>query len=86
MNGKDVRVKVLYWAQAREAAGVSSEMMLVRPPADLPTLMEQILELHPKLAGLKQSIKLAINGEICGKETKLNDGDEVALLPPVAGG
>jgi molybdopterin converting factor small subunit len=36
--------------------------------------------------GLLQRSAVAVNREYVGWETKLHDGDEVALLPPVSGG
>lgn len=81
-----VKVKVLYWAQARELAGTASDLLKLHDPADIPTLMEAILEKHPKLAELRQSMKIAVNGKIGGPEVTLKEGDEVALLPPVSGG
>ncbi len=41
---------------------------------------------HPKLAAMKRSIKVAVNSQLAEPRTMLHDGDEVALLPPVAGG
>nr|WP_232298866.1 MoaD/ThiS family protein [Granulicella tundricola] len=38
------------------------------------------------LGGMMGSIAVAVNREYAGMETVLNDGDEVALLPPVSGG
>jgi molybdopterin converting factor small subunit len=35
---------------------------------------------------MKRSIKVAVNSQLAEPRTVLYDGDEVALLPPVAGG
>lgn len=40
----------------------------------------------PRLKDSQQSLALAVNRQYVGPDTKLNPGDEVALLPPVSGG
>jgi len=41
---------------------------------------------YPSLAGWQGRLLLAVNGEFANLSTPLNDGDEVALMPPVQGG
>jgi molybdopterin converting factor subunit 1 len=80
-----VKVTVLYWAQAFEATGVHKEEVSLKR-GSLRSLADQLLRRHPGLAGLMKSITFAVNGELVGKDGSVKDGDEVALLPPVAGG
>ena len=51
-------------------------------------LVSEIHHAHPKLGELLQSKKVlvSVNQEIAHEELNLHDGDEVALLPPFAGG
>ena len=41
---------------------------------------------HPDLATAGDSIRFARNGVYAGRDERLMDGDELALIPPVAGG
>src|SRR5690606_2786395 len=66
--------------------GVSEETV---PPPQPPTVgaLKQALETrHPFLAGRWASVRLAVNQEFASDGTAVHDGDEVALIPPVAGG
>ena len=49
-------------------------------------LWEQLVDDDARLKPFTKSINFAINHEFVGKETELEDGDEVAFLPPVSGG
>jgi molybdopterin converting factor small subunit len=50
------------------------------------SLIEAIKEKHPKLGELTETLVISVNWEYATYDTKLKDGDEVALLPPVSGG
>jgi molybdopterin converting factor small subunit len=54
--------------------------------ADVSSLIEVIKERHPKLGELTETLVISVNWEYASYDTKLKDGDEVALLPPVSGG
>ena len=77
-------VTVLYFAAAREAAGVAREPLQPVPPTvgDLRRLLAKRPGLGPVLA----RCRIAVDGEFAGDERPLADGAEVAIIPPVAGG
>ncbi len=79
-------MSVLYFAQAREAAGTGEEAINLPRPATIEAVLSQALKEHPALLKMKSSIRVAVNFELVDGGTELRDGDEVALLPPVAGG
>jgi molybdopterin synthase catalytic subunit/molybdopterin converting factor small subunit len=56
-----------------------------RPVKDL---IDQITLTHPRIAELitKKKVLVSVNQEIAHAETSIREGDEVALLPPFAGG
>jgi molybdopterin synthase sulfur carrier subunit len=56
--------------------------------ATIETVREQLLTKIPELAdalGEKRTL-VAVNQQICGSDTELSDGDEIAFMPPVTGG
>lgn len=81
-----IRVKMIYFAQAREAAGTRTEELILEEKSTILTALSKALAAHPKLRSLENSIKVAINEEIVQEDTPLQQGDRVALLPPVVGG
>ena len=52
--------------------------------ADTDELKKQLEERFPSLLGMQYN--LSVNQEIYKENVELYDGDEVALLPPFAGG
>lgn len=72
-------IKVLTFARYRDLLGFHR---LELPAA--PTL--EALLADPRFAQLPQEALLAVNQEFADRGTALQDGDEVALLPPVSGG
>lgn len=49
-------------------------------------LVEALTKKFPYLDFEKNQISLAVNKEYITDDIELQDGDEVALLPPIAGG
>jgi molybdopterin converting factor subunit 1 len=81
-----VRVKILYFAQAREAAGTRSEYFSLDDRARVMDALSKAFASHPKLKEIERSIKVALNEEVTEDDARLHDGDRVALLPPIVGG
>jgi molybdopterin converting factor subunit 1 len=80
------RVTVLYFASARDSAGRKSEEFSIEGKQTAGGLLEQIVRRHPALTPMKGSVRLSINHELADLRVKVRDGDEVGVLPPVAGG
>jgi molybdopterin synthase catalytic subunit len=78
-------VQILYFAAAREAAGVARET-LADVPATLADLRRALERSHPALARVLPRCRLAVDQEFADDATALRDGAEVAIVPPVAGG
>jgi len=80
-------VTVLTFAGARDVVGTASlEVELPAPRCTVSQLMDAICALYPALAPHRPQIKLAVNGEYAEPGAEVKAGDEVALIPPVAGG
>jgi molybdopterin synthase catalytic subunit len=78
-------VQVLYFAAAREAAGLARESLAV-VPATLGDLRRALERAHPALARVLPRCRLAVDQEFADDDAPLRDGAEVAIVPPVAGG
>ena len=81
-----ISVKVLYFGQAREAAGTAEEVLSLPSGTSVRDVVRRSATAHEPLRGLSRTLKVAVNEEIAHPGDVLSDGDVVALLPPVAGG
>ena len=79
-------MKVLYFASAQGLANLKSESMRLEEGSSLENLAAEMLRLHPDLKSIEPTIRYSINFEIAKGNARLHNGDEVAVLPPVAGG
>jgi molybdopterin synthase catalytic subunit len=79
-------IKVLYFAVLRERARREHETVTLPPGSDVAAARAEIARLHPELAALLPRVQTAVNREMVGEAHALGDGDELALIPPVAGG
>jgi len=82
-----VRITVLYFAALREIAGMAEVTLEV--PAAVTTVGALARHLEAEVAGLAGrlgSVRFAKNEEFVDPDATLDEGDVVALIPPVAGG
>lgn len=80
-----MRIRTLFFATYRDLAGAESLELELPPGATAADLVER-LRAEAGLGRLPTDPALAVNEEYAPLSTPLSDGDEVALLPPVAGG
>jgi molybdopterin converting factor subunit 1 len=80
------RFRILYFAQAREAAGVRSEEITLDGTPNVRLVIEKVIGLHPPLRKLRDGMRVAVNEEVVSDEEIVRDGDRVALIPPIVGG
>jgi molybdopterin converting factor subunit 1 len=81
-----LRLNVLFFAQAREAAACASAALELPAGSRVRDALEALAKLHPALAPLRAHLAVAVDGTLARSEDPLADGAEVALLPPVSGG
>ena len=79
-------VTVRFFASHREATGLSSYLADVPDGSSAAQVLDALCGSFPKLATLVASAAFAINREQVKGSASLHDGDELALLPPMAGG
>ena len=81
-----IQVAVRFFASLRELTGTTEGRVEVAAGSNAGDVWEACVTRWPALASRRQSTVLAVNQEFARPETPLQDGDEVALLPPVSGG
>ena len=81
-----MRVDILYFAILRERVGLDRETLELLEGADVRAARAAIAARHPEIASLLPRVETAVNRAVAGEAKALADGDEIALLPPVAGG
>lgn len=79
-------VTILYFAAAREAAGVQGESLEIAPESTVAELREALVRNHPRLEKIISRCRIAVNEDLVTDETPIPAGAEVAVIPPVSGG
>jgi molybdopterin synthase catalytic subunit/molybdopterin converting factor small subunit len=70
----------------REFVGLPAEDSDFPEGSDLGTIFEDYAHRYPRLREMAKSIVMARNQEFAALSTTVEEGDEVAFLPPVSGG
>jgi molybdopterin converting factor subunit 1 len=81
-----VKIRVLYFAVARELAGVHEEEIVIDEPASIADARRVIAARHPSLASTDVRLRVARNEAFADEHEALAEGDVLAIIPPVAGG
>ena len=81
-----MKIKVVYLGGSRGESGVPEEELDVAEGTTVGDVAETVAELHPKLADRLGSVRWALNHEFAKLGDAVSDGDELAIIPPVAGG
>lgn len=76
---------MLYFASFRELLGVADEDLHIPSESTVGVVLDRIKDVHSELTET-ENIMVAVNGSFAEVELLLNDGDVVALFPPVSGG
>lgn len=77
-----MQVKVLFFGVLTEVTGTNIKNY--RDVKSVGDLKIRIQDDFPEV--VHYNFRVSVNNEIIENDPKLNDGDEVALLPPFAGG
>ena len=82
----EITLTVHYFAMFRETIGKSTDQVSVPIGSKAGELFDLVTASHPALAGMRNSTMVMVNEEYAEPDQLLQDGDEVALIPPVSGG
>jgi molybdopterin synthase catalytic subunit len=81
-----MRVRLLLFAGLREAVGKKDLVLELEKDASLEELMKRVEQQLPVVARYRGRLLVSLNAKRVPMDTALQDGDEVALLPPMSGG
>ena len=81
-----MHIIVRLFASHREAAGTGSVAVRLEQGATAADAFARARDVHPGLPASTDNLAFAVNREFAKPGTRLAEGDEVAVLPPVAGG
>jgi molybdopterin converting factor subunit 1 len=81
-----MQVKLRLFAAYREAVGRSEMTLKVQEGTSPLHLWRRLAEDYPALQTFGDSPLVAVNQDYASLDSPLTDGDEVAFIPPVAGG
>jgi molybdopterin converting factor small subunit len=84
--GDDVKLRVRLFGALAEDAGARAVEVAVDPPAAAGEVVAAVRSALPALARLVDRSQLAVYLEVARAATPVHAGDEVTLLPQVAGG
>jgi len=83
---KNVKVKVLFFARARDLAGVSEKLLFIEEGSTALDCIKKLLVELPSLKEIYDCMAVALNEMYVTDSTVVKDGDELALIPPISGG
>ena len=83
---QDITISMLYFAMFREQIGKQTEQLTVPAGTAAGDIFDIVTAAYPALAGMRTSTLVMVNEDYAAPGQLLQEGDEVALIPPVSGG
>ena len=80
-----MKITLRYFASIRDLVGAGGEEITIPSGSTVEELLESLKGLHDQLMDAER-ILVAVNGAYVNPGTVLEEGDKVALFPPVSGG
>jgi sulfur-carrier protein len=77
-----MKIRILFFGVLAEVTGTS--FSVYEGVSSFGNMKQRLIDEHPEL--LHYNYRIAVNNCLAGDEAVLHDNDEVALLPPFAGG
>jgi molybdopterin converting factor subunit 1 len=81
-----MKVRLLFFAVLRDIAGTNAQELALADGTTAAEVWQGLRDTHAQLAGYTQPPMIAINETYADPGAVLRDGDELAFIPPVAGG
>ncbi|MGC4192130.1 MAG: molybdenum cofactor biosynthesis protein MoaE [Thermomicrobiales bacterium] len=81
-----IAVRTHYFAMMRELLDSSGETLTLPAGSTAKDAFAVLVEQHPRLAGMERAVMIMVNETYVRGTRVLQDGDELAFIPPVSGG
>jgi molybdopterin synthase catalytic subunit len=81
-----MKIRLLAFASAGDALGTTETELEIPDGSRISDLRARLDREHPAIIPLWPRLAIAMDGRIVSPDTYLEEGSEVALLPPVSGG
>lgn len=81
-----MKVRVLFFSQLKEIAGASQSEEEIAERATVADLLANLYARLPRLQMWDENILVGVGVEFVDRNYVLQNGDEVAIMPPVQGG
>ncbi|MEP6818806.1 MAG: molybdenum cofactor biosynthesis protein MoaE [bacterium] len=85
-TNNEITVRLLFFGAARDAVGQGEVDLVLRGTPTVTNAFAQVLESFPGLSRFGRSLLFAVNQEYAQPDAPVQDGDELAVFPPVSGG
>lgn len=86
MSKPEIKVTVKLFAAYQEAYGVPELALEFPPETPVAAVRDRLITEHPELAPWRDITRFGVNLQFVEPDTRLQNGDEVVLIPPVSGG
>ncbi len=81
-----MRIKVKFFSSFGNLAGVNEDEIEVPEGATLRKVVEAVLERYPQLKQFAEYMITSLNNRVADEEAPVEEGDVVAIMPPLGGG
>ena len=81
-----MRVNVKLFAVVRERVGVSELPLELPEGTTAGDALDRLRESYGEIGAMVSRCAVAVNRQYVGRDARLREGDELAVIPPVSGG
>ena len=86
LRSNKMQVKLLFFATLKDIVGARHVQFDLPAGATINDLLSRLEASYPRFKDYRPVLLTAINEDYVGKDARINEGDEVAIFPPVSGG
>jgi molybdopterin converting factor small subunit len=81
-----IRVRAEFYSQLKEIVGTSTLELSLPENATVADLFARLKERYPQLRDFERSTLFGIGADFVDRNRALNNGETIAIMPPVQGG